>query len=101
MTRTWPVLITSLLALFSPAAINGAVAYRDCISEQMACNSRCNTMIPGGPSGSVERTIQQGCIESCRKVEWSCARENSLESERAEKLRWEERHRQVVPRGQW
>jgi len=99
MTRTWPVLITSLLALLSPAAVNDAAAYRDCISEQMACNSRCNTMIPS--SGSVERAVQQGCRDSCRNAEWSCARENSLESDRVEKLRWEERHRQSVPRGQW
>jgi hypothetical protein len=99
MTRTGLVLITSLLALFSPAAVNDAAAYRDCRSEQMACNSRCTTMIPS--YGQVERAVQQGCIESCRNAEWSCARENSLESDRAEKPRWEERHRQSVPRGQW
>ena len=100
MTRTWPVLITSLLALFSPAAVNYAAA-RDCISEQMACNSNCTGMIPG--YGPVERGVQQGCLSNCRNAEWNCARENSLESDRAERARAEELRgtRQWVPRGQW
>ena len=89
MTRTWPVLITSLLALFSPAAVNYAAAYRDCISEQMACKGNCTGMIPG--YGPVERAVQQGCLSNCRNGEWNCARENSLESDRAEQTREEQR----------
>ena len=101
MTRTWPVLITSLLALFSLAAVNHAAAYRDCSSEQSACNGRCTGMIPG--YGPMERAVQQGCLSSCRDAEWNCARENSLESDRAERARAEELRgtRQSVPRGQW
>ena len=101
MTRTWPVLITSLLALFSPAAVNYAAAYRDCTSEQMACKGNCTGMIPA--YGSVDRAVQQGCLSNCGNAEWNCARENSLESDRAERARAEElgRTRQSVPRGQW
>ena len=90
MTRTWPVLITSLLVFFSPAAVNYAAAIRDCIGEQMDCNKNCKTMIPS--SGPVERAVQQGCLSNCRNAEWYCARENHFEDERAQQMARAERY---------
>jgi hypothetical protein len=78
MTRAWPVLITSLLALLSPAAVNNAAAWRDCTSEQYACAGRCATMVfPHANPGSVERAVQGGCVDSCRNARWSCDRDQS------------------------
>ena len=93
MTRTWPVLITSLLALFSPAAVNYAAAERDCRGENMTCTSNCTRMIPG--YGPAERAVQDGCMSNCRNAQWFCGRENDLERQRAEQARAEELRRQA------
>jgi hypothetical protein len=88
MARTWPVLITSLLALFSPAAVNYAAAEQDCASVNSTCTGNCNRMIPN--YGSVESAARAGCLYNCRNGEWMCKYDNNQEKKRAEEARIQE-----------
>jgi hypothetical protein len=89
MTRTWPVLVTSLLALFSSAALNYAVAERDCTSENMTCTGNCSRMIPDYYG------MREGCMSNCRNDKWNCDAQNYWERQRAEQARIEELRRQA------
>src|SRR5215470_9544683 len=60
MTRTWPLLIASLLALFSPAAVNYAAA--NCQSDYQSCSIYCSNTFSGNPLGG---NLQIGCRNAC------------------------------------
>ena len=77
MTRTWPVLIMSLSALFSPAAVNYAAA--DCASDNSWCTNNCNGMFQGsGPYA----TARESCLSNCRNVKYNCDAQNYWEQRR-------------------
>jgi len=82
MKRTWPVLITSLLALFSPAAVNYAAA--NCQSDYQSCSMYCSSTFSGNPLGG---NLQIGCRNACYDNMQTC---NANEIRAAE----EERQRQ-------
>src|SRR5215813_5354373 len=96
MTRTWPALITSLLALLSPAAVSYPAA--NCESDHHSCSMYCGTTFSGNPLGG---NLQIGCRNACYDNFRTCdANERRADEEERQRRSYEaERQRQDTTTG--
>jgi hypothetical protein len=98
MTRTRMVLMGSLLAFFSLAAVTSSASAQSSCDD--GCYSRCNHTYGAGPGGDLNAV--QGCAETCRRRRQECedrARREEQARQQAQ-ARQQEQARQSRPRAQ-